>query len=57
MALKEVAEALDGGGIRDAGGAGVDAPKRPVDRDVVQDLLNRLISKREPLLQEVVPQQ
>ena len=57
MALKEVAEAQDGGGIRDAGGAGVDARKRPVDRDVVQGFLDRLISEREPLLQEADPQQ
>ena len=57
VALKEVAEAQDGGGIRDAGGPGVDARKRPVYRDVVQRLTGRLVGEREPLLQEVDPQQ
>ena len=45
----------DGGGVRDAAGTGVDAPKRPVDRDVAQGFLGGLIGEREPLLQEVDP--
>ena len=57
MAPGEVAEAQDGGGVRDAGGTGVDARKRPVHRDIVQGFLDGLVSEREPLLQEVDPQQ
>ncbi len=57
VAPGEVAKAQDGRGIRDAGGAGVDAGKRPVHGDVVQGLKGGLISKREPLLQEVDPQE
>ena len=57
MALEQVAEAQDGGGIRDAGRAGVDAGEGPVDREVMQRVLDGLISEREPLLQEVDPQQ
>ena len=56
MAL-EVADAQDGGGVRDAGGAGVDARERAVHRDVVQGLTGGLVSEREPPLQEVNPQQ
>ena len=57
VALEEVAEAQDGRGVRDAGGAGVDARKLPVDRDVVQRFLGGLVGEREPVLQEVDPQQ
>ena len=57
MALKEVAEPQDGRGIQDAGGAGVDARERAVHRDVVQGFTDSLVSEREPLLQEVDPQQ
>ena len=57
MALEKVAEALDGRGIRDAGRAGVDAGEGPVDLEVMQRVLDRLVGQREPLLQEVDPQQ
>ena len=57
MALEKVAEAQFGGGVRDAGGPGVDARKRPIDGDVVQRLKDGLVGEREPLLQEVDPQQ
>ena len=57
VALEEVAEAQDGGGVRGAGGAGVDSRKRPADRDVAQVFLGGLIAEREPLLKEVDPQQ
>ena len=57
MALEKVAEAQDGGGIRDAGGPGVDACKRPVHGNGVQRLKGGLISEREPLLHEVDPQE
>ena len=56
-ALEEMAEALDGGGIRDAGGAEGDARKRPVTRDAVQRLTGHLVGEREPLLQRVDPRQ
>ena len=57
VAIEEVAEAQDGGGVRDAGGAGVDAREGAVHRDVVQRFTGRLVGEREPLLQEVDPQQ
>ena len=57
MALEEVAEAQDGGCVRDARRTHIDPGKRPVDRDVVQGFLDGLVDKREPLLQEVDPQQ
>ena len=57
VAPGEVAEAQDGRGVRDAGGAWVDARKRPLHRDIVQSLTGRLVGEREPLLQEVDPQQ
>ena len=57
VVLKEVAETQDGRGVRDAGGAGVDARKRPVHRDIVQGFLDGLVGEREPLLQEVDPQE
>ena len=57
VALEEVAEAQDGGGVRGAGGAGVDSRKRPAERDVAQVFLGGLIGEREPQLQEVDPQQ
>ena len=50
-------EAQDGGGFRDASGAVVDARKGPVDWDVVQRHLGGLPVDREPLLQQVDPQQ
>jgi hypothetical protein len=56
VALEEVAEAQDGGGIRGAGGAGVDSRKRPAERDLAQVFLGGLIAEREPLLKEVDPQ-
>ena len=57
VAPGEVAEAQDGRGVRDAGGAWVDARKRPLHRDIVQSLTGRLVGEREPLLQELDPQQ
>ena len=57
MAFEEVAEAQDGGCFRDAHRTQVDPGKRPVHRDVVQRLKGGLVDKREPLLQEVDPQQ
>ena len=52
-----MAEAHDGGGVRDASGAGVDARKHPVDRDAVQRHLGGPVGERKPLLQEGDPQQ
>ena len=57
VAPSEVAEPQDGGGVRDAGGAGVDAREGAVHRDVMQRLTGRLVGEREPLLQAVDPQQ
>ena len=57
VAIKDVAEAQDGGGVWDARRTQVYPGKRPVHRDVVQRLLDGLVSDREPLLQEVDPQQ
>jgi len=56
VALEEVAEAQDGGGIRGAGGAGVDSRKRPAERDLAPAFPGGLIAEREPLLKEEVPQ-
>jgi len=42
-----------GRGFKDAGGDGVDARKRQVDRDTVQSFLDGPVDEREPLMQDV----
>ena len=57
MAPGEVAEAQDGRGVRDAGGAWVDDRECAIHGDVVQRFTGGLVSEREPKLQEVDPQE
>ena len=57
MRLQQVTEPEHRGRVWDARRTQVDPGECPVDLDVMQRVLDRLVGQREPLLQEVDPQQ